>query len=294
MTWLYRPDDQDDNDDFHSLLKIRHFTIYLKIPTEKRQYISEHYTTHYISRNSLGKLKAGDVLWIVNVHEGQLFLLGRLQVEILVDDEAIAMRLLEEMPEVVGEWYAIANKYDVEPMRLLNVSHLINDLQFVSDTSPKLDAVDDMILSPQQLRPMREITTESAELLADVWYNKSESIQDILEISEDDTAYSEGKMVVRTVRERQRSRTLVNTAKAKFRAEHDGQLFCEVCGFDFDQFYGIDYIEAHHTEPIATLDNEIKNSVDALVMLCANCHRATHTRTPPYSVEELQQLMKKD
>ena len=80
---------------------------------------------------------------------------------------------------------------------------------------------------------------------------------------------------------------LVNDAKAKFRATHDGKLFCEVCGFDFDQFYGIDYIEAHHTEPIASLETETENTVEAVVMLCANCHRAAHSRTPPYNIDEL-------
>jgi len=131
-------------------------------------------------------------------------------------------------------------------------------------------------------------------LLADVWYQKSESIQDLLELTEDDTAYAEGKMVVRTVRERQRSRRLVNAAKADFRARHDGRLFCEVCGFDFGQSYGIEYIEAHHTEPIASLDSETKNTVESVVMLCANCHRAAHSRTPPYTTEELREMLDKD
>lgn len=294
MTWHYRPDQNDEEDDVMSLLKVRHYTIYLKIPTEHRHHISEHYTTHYISRNNLGKLKPGDVLWIVNVHEQQLYLLGRLRIELLVDDEGIALQLIDEAPDASGEWFAIANKYEVEPMRLLNISHLVSDLRFVSDTSPVLDAIDGMVLSPQQLRPLRELTTESAELLADVWYQKSESIQDLLEITEDDNAYSEGKVVVRTVRERQRSRRLVNAAKLDFRAKHDGRLFCEVCGFDFDQFYGIDYIEAHHKEPIASLGNETANTVESVVMLCANCHRAAHTRTPPYSVDELREMINED
>ncbi|MEO1646185.1 MAG: HNH endonuclease, partial [Chloroflexota bacterium] len=136
-------------------------------------------------------------------------------------------------------------------------------------------------------------TTQSAQLLDDVWYNDAytpQSVQDFLELSEDDTAYAEGKVVVRTVRERQRSRKLVTEAKARFREKHEGRLFCEVCGFNFDESYGIDYIEAHHTEPIASLEGETQNTIDAVALLCANCHRAIHSRTPPYSVEELKKM----
>ena len=61
--------------------------------------------------------------------------------------------------------------------------------------------------------------------------------------------------------------------------------------FDFSQMYGVDYIEVHHTRPVSSLEEESENTLDAVTLLCANCHRAAHTRTPPYSVEELKQMI---
>jgi len=292
MTWHYRPEDER-RDDEAPIWEIQHYTVYMKIPDDLRDNISEQYTTHYITRNDLEKVKPGDVLWLVNVYHQQLFLLGRLRVELLIDDEAIAISLLDEPPTDPHEWFAIANKYEVEQWRLLNITQIASTLRFDSQVSPSLDMMDDLILAPQQLRAVRRLTKESAELLEDIWHNQPESVQDFIELTEDYQAYPEGKVVVRTVRERQRNRKLVNHAKSQFKRENKGRLFCEVCGFDFGAIYGIDYIEAHHTDPISDLEGETTNTVDAVVMLCANCHRAAHTKTPPYTVDGLKQMMQK-
>ncbi len=298
MSWHYQPDDAIDPDDTPDYLAVKHYLLYWKVAADIRADIGQHMTTAYAASNYLRRVKPGDVLWIVNVNQHRLYVLGRLKVEFVVDDTAIAQDLVDPLPDTWqdADWYAISNKYAIEPMREIDITQLADNLRFQSRVSDMLDVVDGRV-DANQLTTLRQLTVQSAQLLDDVWYNDAytpQNVQDFLELSEDDAAYAEGKVVVRTVRERQRSRQLVTNAKAKFRATHDGQLFCEVCGFNFDQFYGIDYIEAHHTEPIATLDNETKNSVEAVVMLCANCHRAAHTRTPPYSVDELRKLMKQD
>lgn len=57
---------------------------------------------------------------------------------------------------------------------------------------------------------------------------------------------------------------------------------CEVCGFDFDKFYGSDfadgYIEIHHIEPISNTGVKEINPATDLVPVCANCHRMLHHR----------------
>ncbi|MGB7340595.1 MAG: HNH endonuclease, partial [Phototrophicaceae bacterium] len=195
-----------------------------------------------------------------------------------------------------GDTYVIAKQGTVEFMNLIDISEVGEDLRFISATGNELLSRQNGKYKARQVQAMRQLTESSATLLMKEWYreNSIESTLDYLDIYEDEKSYSEGSLTSRTSLQRNRSKALIHDAKAKFRATHDGQLFCEVCGFNFDQFYGIDYIEAHHTEPIATLDNETKNSVEAVVMLCANCHRAAHTRTPPYSVDELRKLMKQD
>jgi predicted HNH restriction endonuclease len=293
MTWHYQADDayEDEEPDY---LAVKHYLLYWKVDSGIRPQIGQHMTTAYAASNYLRRVKPGDVLWIVNVHQHQLYLLGRLKVEFVVDDTGIAQELVDPLPDewYDADWYAISNKYTIEPMREIQITHIADKLRFNSKVSEMLDMIDGRV-DAQQLRTLRQLTVHSAQMMDDIWYNDAytpQSVQDFLELSEDDAAYAEGKVVIRTVRERQRSRKLVNDAKAQFRAEHDGRLFCEVCGFDFDNAYGIDYIEAHHTEPIASLETETENTVESVVMLCANCHRAAHSRTPPYTVEELREM----
>ena len=298
MSWHYQADDAIDKDEEPDYLAVKHYLLYWKIDPVIRPQIGQHMTTAYASSNYLRRVKPGDVLWIVNVYQHQLYLLGRLKVEFVVDDTAIAQDLVDPLPDdwQDSDWYAISNKYAIEPMREIDITHIADKLRFNSRVSEMLDMVNGRV-DANQLTTLRQLTVNSAQMMDDIWYNDAytpQSVQDFLELSEDDTAYAEGKVVVRTVRERQRSRKLVNDAKAKFRATHNGRLYCEVCGFDFDQFYGIDYIEAHHTEAIASLEGETENTIEAVVMLCANCHRAAHSRTPPYSFEELREMMNKD
>lgn len=57
---------------------------------------------------------------------------------------------------------------------------------------------------------------------------------------------------------------------------------CQVCGFDFEYFYGErgrGYIEVHHLKPVSTLKGP--QTVDPekdMAVLCANCHRMVHRR----------------
>jgi 5-methylcytosine-specific restriction endonuclease McrA len=298
MSWYFQSDDTDnqpsDNPD-NGMLSVRHYLLYWKVTPDERTRIAECRSTAYAASSYLKRVRPGDVLWIINVAAHRLYLLGRLKVEFVVDDTSVAQELVEPQPETWEEsdWYAISHRYNIEPMRAIDITGLAPQLRFASETADRLDVQSGKV-DAHQLTTLREIIPETAAMLDDVWYNDAyvpQSIQDYLELSEDDRAYSEGKTVVRTVRQRQRSRKLVAEAKARFRTLHNGRLYCEVCGFDFDNTYGIEYIEAHHTEPIASLENPTDNTTDDLVLLCANCHRAIHSRTPPYTLHELKQMI---
>ena len=70
---------------------------------------------------------------------------------------------------------------------------------------------------------------------------------------------------------------------------------CEVCGFDFDEFYGPDYadsyIEIHHVRPLSEYEGQVNPATD-LVPLCANCHRMAHRRkTSVTPIDELKALI---
>lgn len=109
-----------------------------------------------------------------------------------------------------------------------------------------------------------------------------------------DEEFPEGREFERKHRLRERNQAVVVAAKNSFRAKH-GRLFCQVCSFDFLEHYGDlgrDYVEAHHTMPISSLEGEIKTKLSHIALVCANCHRMLHRRRPWLEMKDLQRLIK--
>lgn len=276
-----------------------HYLLYWKLTPEERLDLTQARPATYAAGAQLRRVKPGDVLWLVNVYRNNLFLVGRLQVDIVVNDSEIAQELVDPSRDEDfsadwddAEWYAIANRYQVEPLREINITQLAEKLRFRGLVNAL--TLREGRIEINQLRMLRQLTPESADWLETLWYDEvtePETAQDFLELTEDDRAYTEGRQVIRTVKQRQRSRQLIEEAKARFRARH-GRLFCEVCGFDFERAYGVAYIEAHHIQAVSLMDETgaEASTPDDLVMLCANCHRVAHTRTPPYSLDELKAM----
>lgn len=71
---------------------------------------------------------------------------------------------------------------------------------------------------------------------------------------------------------------------------------CMACGFDFEKVYGpvgSQYVVIHHTTPVSEMGPHYTvNPLTDLVAICANCHAMAHRRNPPFTVHELQELMK--
>ena len=70
---------------------------------------------------------------------------------------------------------------------------------------------------------------------------------------------------------------------------------CTVCGMNFEDVYGIigrHFIEVHHTTPVSVMGEGYVLDIDRdLVPLCSNCHSMIHKKFPPYSVDELRNIM---
>lgn len=272
-----------------------HYLLYWKLSPEERLNLAEYRRADYAAGDQLEKVKPGDVLWIVNVYVNKLWLLGRLQVETVVSDSDVAQELVEPGEDWIdADWYAIANRFRVEPLKLIDITGIAAQLRLfgrtdrLTFTQGRIDA--------KQFRWLRELTPDSAWLLEEIWYAEKvepQSTQDYLELTEDDRAYTEGRIVERTLRQRQRNRQLVEDAKAQYKQNH-GRLCCEVCGFDFIETYGIEYIEAHHIQAVASLDEDHESVTADLVMLCANCHRAVHSETPPLTIEQLKAIIEEN
>ncbi len=70
---------------------------------------------------------------------------------------------------------------------------------------------------------------------------------------------------------------------------------CQVCGFDFRKKYGeigANFIEVHHKIPVSKMGaGYIVDPIKDLIPVCSNCHSMLHKKDPPYSPEELIQII---
>lgn len=104
---------------------------------------------------------------------------------------------------------------------------------------------------------------------------------------------SEGRILERVHRSRERNRGLVARKKAQVLAA-TGKVACTTCGFDFATTYGTrgdGFIECHHTKPLSELKPNAKTRLSDLALVCANCHRMIHRRSPWLSLSELRALV---
>ena len=70
---------------------------------------------------------------------------------------------------------------------------------------------------------------------------------------------------------------------------------CAVCGMDFESVYGDigrSFIHVHHLIPISSIGKDYEiDPVRDLVPVCPNCHNMLHRKEPPYTIEELKDII---
>ena len=70
---------------------------------------------------------------------------------------------------------------------------------------------------------------------------------------------------------------------------------CQVCGFNFEERYGIlgkDFCHVHHLKPLSEMDGEGEvNPIQDLIPVCANCHAMLHSKAPAITPDELGSIM---
>jgi 5-methylcytosine-specific restriction protein A len=100
----------------------------------------------------------------------------------------------------------------------------------------------------------------------------------------------EGAILMKLHRVRERDPRLAKTKKEKALQEF-GKLACEVCMFDFANFYGargIGFIECHHILPLHELRAGVNTRLADLALVCANCHRMLHASRPVATISQLR------
>ncbi|MDB5526057.1 MAG: endonuclease [Rhizobium sp.] len=70
---------------------------------------------------------------------------------------------------------------------------------------------------------------------------------------------------------------------------------CKACKLDMSERYGAaasGLIEVHHVTPVSHLgEGYIIDPRTDLVPLCPNCHSVAHRRSPPYSIDDLREML---
>jgi 5-methylcytosine-specific restriction enzyme A len=73
---------------------------------------------------------------------------------------------------------------------------------------------------------------------------------------------------------------------------------CQVCGFDFGKVYGPvgeGYIHVHHLTPVSVLGpGYMVDPINDLTPVCPNCHAMIHRSDPPYTLDQMRELIRKD
>jgi hypothetical protein len=245
-------------------------------------------------------IQSGDQLYIVTLRHGALYLLTKLRIAAVCDVEeaadhlATAPELLWEAEDhVVADAAAPADFDRTVPLAVAQA------LRFVSsgETKPLKFQADDLI-DQQTLRGVRELTAESAARLDALLpplqpLHLAERRALLLALPGEVTtpaALWEGAVRQVTVNAYERN------PRARALCIAYWGLDCVVCGFNFEERYGVaacGYIHVHHLRPLAAIGAAyVLDPLQDLVPVCPNCHAVIHLRSEGvYGVEEVRAML---
>ena len=125
--------------------------------------------------HTMGRVKAGDVVWIVTVIDGRLWTAGRLVVEKSTSQREAERRFGARLWN--AKYHVTAIPEHVVQVRLIDIHSLVHDIEFVGGAT-KL-RFDGEMFSAMALVPMRELRLTSAERLQAFWSEAVSQADDI-------------------------------------------------------------------------------------------------------------------
>jgi hypothetical protein len=280
----------------------RFFTHYWLNETweRNREYAAEGELLNHTGGNLFLKrgIGRGDIVYVVSVIKGALYLCGKLMVEKICDfDEAAA--ILGHDPWDAKEHIMAGAATPMNFHRRLPLK-LTRQLKLISGRASKsLNFKAPGYLDEQTLRGVRELDPESAADLDGL-------LPPFEEVSfEDKFSYDElfpGEVIdAQTYHEGATKRISVNVYERNAKARrvciaHYG-WDCFVCGFNFKSVYGNDgdrFIHVHHLRPLSEVGEDYElDPIEDLRPICPNCHVMIHKRKRTYTIEELRELLSK-
>ncbi|MFB9137730.1 HNH endonuclease [Vibrio olivae] len=204
---------------------------------------------------------------------------------------------------VVG-WYKNATVYrELQDNRSLSSIHKANNITKYRIKAKFTDAV----LLPESCRSiMIPRAVKGGIGQSNIWYADSPDsavyVEPVIQMINngyvipefEEISSLEGTPRLRAHVIRERNSKLV--AEKKAQALKRGTLKCEVCNFDFHDFYGElgeEFCEVHHLTPLHKSDGVQKTRLADLAIVCSNCHRMIHRTNPMYGIPKMKRLIKK-
>lgn len=133
------------------------------------------------------------------------------------------------------------------------------------------------------------------EVAAAIRENKNSiSNIDLERLQEEEEGQPEGGILMASHLRRDRS-TSLSRKKKKQVLDQTGKLACEICKFDFFDYYGQlgkGFAECHHLIPLSKIRPGTKTKLMDLAILCANCHRMIHKTKPMMSIDEFRAFLR--
>lgn len=265
-------------------------------------------SNQYLARG----VNPGDYVYVVSLSRGQLYL-GRRQVvdHIATRDEAVEL-LDNEFLHDSDDWIiSLRSKSTPFQSGRRLAPELTKRIRFLS---PSSEVKEPFFVSPTELdvqatRGVRQLTSATAALFEDI-LAATDDLTEEIEVTSD---MIEGRVKKRikeqaplpeeiepgTYREGASTSVLVNRYERDLKARAACIAmygsFCHACYFDFADTYGPEFagfIHVHHLVPLSDVgENYEVNPETDLIPVCPNCHSLIHRRNPPYTIDEVQQML---
>jgi len=166
-----------------------------------------------------------------------------------------------------------------------NTNSLLVAQNMVDWFSAELSKDSDIVALRQEKYERNKVTINGREITQFSLALNSE--QD--EVFPENIQYKEGIVKQITVNAYERN------SKARQKCLEKMGYTCQCCNFNFEKKYGEigkNFIHVHHRIPISNIKREYElNPEIDLVPVCANCHAIIHRKNPPYTIEQVKEML---
>jgi hypothetical protein len=115
----------------------------------------------------LGKVRVGDIVWVVTVFDGELYIVGRMDVGECVNQKAAEKRFPNPFE---SSHHLIATPGTEEDLRLVSIADIAGELRFESKTQRDRLTLLNNRVDGKQLQSMRVLSSEAVGLMETAWW----------------------------------------------------------------------------------------------------------------------------